>query len=90
MKTVYKYELAVTEEQICVMPIGAKILSIQTQNEQICLWALVDTEQKEFEARGIVIKGTGYNLSEYEHLEYIGTGQMAEGNFVYHCFENKL
>ncbi len=70
------------------MPIGAKILTVQTQNDIPCLWALVDP-QAETEGRNIEIFGTGHPvLSDLGTArEYIGTFQMHNGTLVFHVFE---
>lgn len=38
MKTIYKYKLYVTDRQTVSMPIGSKILNIQTQKGEPCIW----------------------------------------------------
>ena len=42
MKRIYKYQLIVTDRQDVQLPEGAEILTIQTQVDTPCLWALVD------------------------------------------------
>lgn len=44
MKTIYKYPLQVTDIQKILMPVYAQILSVQAQNNQLVLWAVVETE----------------------------------------------
>jgi len=54
-KSIWKYQLEVTDNQIVKMPKDAEILSVQTQNEEVCLWALVipnnDKEDRTFGSR---------------------------------------
>jgi hypothetical protein len=42
MKAVYKYALALTEQQSLWMPAGAQILSVQMPNGMPMLWAAID------------------------------------------------
>ncbi len=50
MKTIYKYPLEWADEQAIAMPKGAKILSVQWIRGQVCIYALVDTDEKTCEA----------------------------------------
>lgn len=42
MKKIYKYAIEITDDQDIVMPVGAKILTVQNQNGVPCIWAMVD------------------------------------------------
>jgi len=44
-KTIWKFDLEINGG-ILEMPKGSEILSMQTQNETLCLWALVDPDAK--------------------------------------------
>lgn len=58
MKTIWKFSLQPTVEHTILMPVGAEILSVQTQRNTACIWALVDpTAEKE--KRKFIIVGTG-------------------------------
>lgn len=83
---IYKYPLEVTDRQDVEMPQGAKILSVQTQGEVVCLWALVD-KQREIVRRKIRILGTGHEHEESYTSGYIGTTQQANGALVWHVFD---
>jgi hypothetical protein len=89
MKTIHKFPLKITYLQKIKMPIGAKILCVQSQNETPCLWAIVTTEAP-LEERVIEIRGTGHELHGYFAMEYIGTFQLRQGQLVFHVFESKL
>jgi len=86
--TIWKFPLMVIDNQIIRMPKGAEILTVQTQNEEPCLWALVDVEA-ELEARFIDIFGTGHPVFLFKRTnkKYIGTFQT--GQLVFHVFEAK-
>lgn len=87
-KTIWKFPLQVADRQSIKMPIGAEILTVQTQNEEPCLWALVDPKA-ETESRYIEIFGTGHKVC-YDmgvSRKYISTFQMGDGRLVFHVFE---
>jgi hypothetical protein len=82
MKTIYKYPL---NSQDCTLqlPKGAKLLTVQLQNQIENLWALVDPHTSELEERHICIVGTGWEVED--NMEYITT--YMDGYFVWHVFE---
>lgn len=82
---IWKFELAVTDQQTLMMPEGAKLLSVQMQGDACCLWALCDEEMAP-EPRHIAIYGTGNPLPD-QPGKYIATFQMHGGALVFHAFE---
>ena len=69
------------------MPQGAEILTVQTQGQIPCLWALVDPEAPT-ELRIIELYGTGDPFHEgSKPRKYIGTCQIKGGESVFHVFE---
>jgi hypothetical protein len=82
MRTIYKYRLGLTDDSL-QMPIGAEILCVQTQQGEITIWALVDTNAAS-ETRRFAIHGTGFSVPNDGRL-YLGTVQIAP--FVWHIFE---
>lgn len=89
-KTIWKFELETTDNQKIQMPVGAEILTVQTQNETPCLWALVDPNEAK-EDRFIEIFGTGhpigYDMDVDVDRKYISTYQLHGGSLVFHVFE---
>lgn len=86
-RSIYKYQLKITDQQCLNLPIGAKILYIQNQNENLCLWALIDTEQLKAKTHTILCFGTGHPIPEQISIEFIGTVQFSYGSLVFHVFE---
>ncbi len=86
MKTIWKYSIETTDIQLVVMPKGAQILTVQTQNGLPCLWALVDTNSPN-EQRLIRTHGTGHDVFGSQNLQYIGTYQLEGGALIFHVFE---
>lgn len=86
-KQIWKFEIKPNQD-IIEMPQGAEILTIQNQNGNACIWALVnpenDTEKRHFE-----VFGTGHNIYYDMGVErkYINTFQLEGGQLVFHLFE---
>ncbi|MGI8639230.1 MAG: DUF7352 domain-containing protein [Pyrinomonadaceae bacterium] len=88
MKTIYKYNLQVTDKQQIELPKEAKILCVQVQHGEPQLWAEIDTAAT-LEARMIEIFGTGHPISQEigQSRRYISTFQIDNGAFVFHAYE---
>ena len=84
MRTIYKYELEVTDYQDIPMPLCAQILTIQVQHDKPCIWALVNTERP-IQKQRIFICGTGHPYDE-NFDRYLGTFQLHSGSLVFHVF----
>ena len=84
-KQIWKYTISPKES--LAMPKGAEVLTVQTQNGDICLWALVDPQNK-LEERYFEVYGTGHDIYCDMGIErkYIGTVQLNNG-LVFHVFE---
>jgi len=83
---VYKYPIQAGDHIDVEIPKGAEILTVQTQNDQPCIWALVD-ERAPTERRMFRLAGTGHPIDNPNSLKYIGTFQLHEGSLVFHLFE---
>lgn len=89
MEKIFKYPIEITDKQIFPMPLGAKILTVQVQNENPCIWAMVDPDAQTEEV-AIRVHGTGHPIYDSSNLEYIGTFQSMYGvNLVFHVFKEK-
>jgi hypothetical protein len=88
IKTIYKYELQITDEQGINMPIGAEILTAQMQGENLQLWALVDPD-RDIKKRFFEVIGTGHDVTCFSNTErkYISTVQLSGGKLIFHVFE---
>lgn len=89
MKKIYKYELMMADEQTIELPKHSKILTVQIQNGNICLWALV-FPQEVMQKYKVRIIGTGHPAGYVDADDYIGTVQQNEGQLVWHVFANKI
>lgn len=88
-KVIYKYEIFPDDIVTLDLPFGAEILTVQTQKDKVCLWALVSPDLSVVK-RYFRLAGTGheidYSNSNIKH-EYINTFQLSNGNLVFHLFE---
>ena len=66
--------------------VGADVLSVHEQREQVCLWALVDPEEKKTEQRMFHIAGTGFDIKD-NSLRFIGAVHLYSSSLVFHIFE---
>jgi hypothetical protein len=92
-KKIWKYPLVANSDwrtikgrQVIEMPGNARILTVQVQGDTPCLWALVEVGEPP-RARGIQIYGTGHQADDAG--VYIGTFQLAQGQLVFHVFEDR-
>lgn len=86
-KTIYKYELEITDSQVVKMPVGAKILSIHIQNGIPCIWALVNPNEKSTTGTIIETYGTGHGIGYDISLGGIFIGTYQTKGLVFHVFE---
>ena len=84
MKTIWKYLLD-SDNVVLSMPSGADILSVQTQNDGICLWARVSPDAPAT-TRRFRIAPTGRWI-DFEMISFLGTVQQFNGSLVWHIFE---
>lgn len=94
MITIHKYILGNLSACVdgpleCVVdiPRDSKILCVNSQRNDICIWAMINTDS-EMLSRTFNIFGTGWPMSG-RSITYIGTCQTHEGKFVWHVFEEK-
>lgn len=93
MRTIWRYPLEIKDQQTIQVPcagvdiyramkIKEQILKLDVQNEEPCLWILVDTK---YTKRDVIITmyGTGYRCCE-QIEDYLDSFQISE--FVYHVF----
>lgn len=84
MRTIYKYQLEVTDEQTVEIPAGAVLLDVQVQNGIPCMWCVVEPTANKFPYK-VWIAGTGHPMIKYPCF-YAGTFQLPERGLVFHVF----
>jgi hypothetical protein len=86
MSVIWKYPLAIVDEQTIEIPEVASVLTVMAQHGQPCLWLHVDPTQPTYRQR-IHIYGTGNPIPETRDSEfYIGSVITHDGTGVWHCF----
>jgi hypothetical protein len=83
MKSIWKWNLLVTDLQVIDVPVGTKFLTAQNQGGHLTLWGTVN-QTNDLEPRTIAIYGTGNPVPD-DPGTYIATVQ--QGPFVWHAFE---
>jgi len=86
MQKVYKYSFKVDDIISLPIPIDARILTVNMQGSNPCIWALVDPNDVVYKNRKFLLYGTGHAI-ERNDLSYIGTFQMFNGDLIFHLFE---
>ena len=87
-KSIWKFQLNPNDKVFVEMPKNAEILSVQTQKETPCIWALVDPNADK-EERCFEVFETGHPV-HYDmgvDRKFIGTFQLYDGDLVFHLFE---
>lgn len=85
IKQIWKFPLELNGACSITMPKGSEILTVQTQYNKPCIWALVDPKAVMTE-RIFYTYGTGHPVEDMEKT-YVGTYQLNAGAFVLHVFE---
>lgn len=86
-KIIYKYPLQLTLHQFVRMPVGAKVLDVQYQGDQLCLWALADPRNAPVK-RSIHLSGTGCPFDTCDPDKAIHLATVQRLAFVWHVFDD--
>lgn len=86
-KTIYKYELKITDRQNITMPVGSEMLSIQAQDDIPCIWALVDPSETGTTEKIIETFGTGHPIHYDIGVDRNFMGTYQTKGLVFHVFE---
>jgi len=84
--TIFKYPIPMNDYFDLWIPIGGKILTVQKQGENPCIWVLVNPKA-DLKKRQFRLAGTGHPIEDMIGMVYIGTFQLSGGAFVGHLFE---
>lgn len=86
MKIIYKYPLKIMPQQDILLSAGAKILTVQMQENFPVLWAIIDSKLETQRIHRIFMYITGEPLPDTVNaLEYIAAIQLR--GYVFHIFE---
>lgn len=84
--TIWKYALAIEDEQVLELREGADALCVEVQRGVPCLWVLLDPAAPR-QRRLILTAGTGHQRNDLAGERYIGTYLFAHENLVFHVFD---
>jgi hypothetical protein len=86
MLTIYKFALQEAGWQIISIRSGARVISVAEQNNQIVLYAILDTNAPTV-FRKVSVVGTGHTLSEeVASWQSVGTVKLHGGTLMFHVF----
>lgn len=86
--SIWKFPLTIAEGQTVRVPRHSQLLTVQLQHGTPQLWAVCDTESKDYEYIKIWVRGTGNQIEEEARAiwQYLGTVQVQDGDRVWHFF----
>ena len=94
MAVILKYPLEIALQQVVHLPVEAQILSIEVQNDRLCMWALCeDAAFRQTKAVEVVVIMTGDPGVPEDILithHFMGTKMLSNGGFVAHVFVAKV
>lgn len=85
MRTIYKYPIAAPFLNELDLPVGAEVISVETVQDVICVYAIVDTDVRETEVHKFWIFGTGHPMPKELKAKFICT--VLQDIYVFHVFE---
>lgn len=85
MKAIYKYVVPFDNYPTINMHTIYELLHVDNQNEQFCLWAIVDPESEKVETKFTIV-GTGQRFDDYLDYDYVGSALFQGGLYVWHLF----
>jgi hypothetical protein len=86
MNIIYKYKLEPLTVTRIKLPIGYRILTVGIQRDELCLWVLIDKDQKKVAVDFLVI-GTGQLMPEDKTPAADFVGTAVSDYFVWHVFK---
>lgn len=86
MSAIWKFKLSIADKCIAHMPHGAKVISVQMQDDALCAWAIVNPEHHLIEHPFAII-GTGHTFEISSNCRHLGTVQVHGGSLVFHVFD---
>lgn len=89
-KTIWKYEIDITDEQIVRLPKGAEILHADQQYpgtlDKLQIWVLIDSQELHFQDKKIYIYETGHPIETVR--KYVGTVLANNDALVWHVYQD--
>jgi hypothetical protein len=87
MITVHKYTLDCILVQSVEMPAGARVIAADNQHEELCAWAIVDTDRKpENRVFYCVETDKDATVAALKTSTFVNTVLFDEGDYIVHVF----
>jgi hypothetical protein len=84
---IFKYPVALEDESTIILPMGARVLSVVNQYDDIVMYALVDPDIKVKKKITVHVIGTGNEIPADNYLfDFLGTVSDLGGMFMWHVF----
>lgn len=89
MEKIFKYDVPINDKVAIDLPMGTKIIAVDSVRIQVFIWAIVEEDKSVFETRffEVFATGQGMPLMHSGSREYLGTCLLDDGSFVVHVFE---
>lgn len=86
--TIWKWKLENKPAQAIEVPLGTRILCAQLDNENdICVWGIVNPAEKKTEKLYVAIVGTGWEIEDLN--EWIYVDSIKDFPYIWHVFIKK-
>ena len=90
MKRIFKYRIPTNVEHYHVdLPVGAKVLTVDVQNDEPFIWVLLDDSERMTVTRRFSFYATGQRILDDALGTYIGSVQIFR-IFMFHLFEDVM
>lgn len=87
MRRVFKYKINDTEDYTIInIPFNSVLLSVDTQGDEIFLWASAEDSETRIVKRKIRVAGTGHPIKDTV-LQFLGTVKQMADSLIWHIFE---
>jgi hypothetical protein len=87
MKKIFKYPIEITDAQVLVLPLGARVLSAIEQGDDIVVYALVEPTVEFKKNVEIRIAGTGHDIMfDLQKFKFLNSISTYGGRIVWHVF----
>ncbi|KAB2329434.1 DUF7352 domain-containing protein [Bacillus mesophilum] len=89
--TIWKYVLKAGTLNEIDMPFGCELLSVETQGEDIVIYALVNTKEDKQQKVEVRTYGTGHDIDTNltNGYKFLGTANLQAQSLMFHVFYKK-
>jgi len=88
-QTIHKFLLPLEATGVIEITGIESVLSVAVQNNNIVLYAMINTEDPAKYQVGYAIRGTGQEADDVWHMKFMGTMTLGGGSIMLHVFVQK-